>query len=58
MSTRDDYLRQAQECAVLARDAQWPETRSVWKQVEKLYLIFAERADCVAKLSPERAKAP
>ena len=48
MPTSEDYLRQAEECAAMARAAQWPETRNVWQQVERLYLVLAQHEDCVA----------
>ena len=41
MSTDNDHLRLAQECAALAGRAQWPETRDVWEQVERLCLALA-----------------
>ena len=41
MPTSDDHLKLAQECAAMAGGAQWPETRKVWEQVEKLYLALA-----------------
>ncbi len=48
MPTRNNYLRQAQECAAMAEAAQWPETRSVWRQMERLYLVLASHDGCVA----------
>jgi hypothetical protein len=41
MPTPNDHLRLAQECAALAGRAQWPETRDVWEQVERLCLALA-----------------
>jgi hypothetical protein len=43
MPTAEEYFRQAEECAALASKAQWPETRDVWRQVERLYLVLARQ---------------
>ena len=42
MSSADEHLKLAAECAALASAAQWPETRKVWLQVEALYRTVAE----------------
>jgi hypothetical protein len=42
MSSADEHLKLAAECAALASAAQWPETRKVWLQVEALYRAVAE----------------
>lgn len=49
MSTSDDYLRLARECAAMAGGAQWPETRNVWEQVERLCLALAKQEARLAR---------
>jgi hypothetical protein len=44
MTMRNDYLKLAEECAIMARTARWPETCTVWEQMAKLYRYLAERA--------------
>jgi hypothetical protein len=42
MPTRDDYLKLAEECALMARTGRWSETRNVWEQMAKLYRYIAD----------------
>ena len=52
MSSADEHLRLAAECAALASAAQWPETRKVWLQVEALYRTVAEHEARMAAGAP------
>jgi hypothetical protein len=55
MSTVDEHLKLAAECAALASAAQWPETRKVWLQIEALYRAVAEHEARLVAVVPPRA---
>jgi hypothetical protein len=58
MPTRNEYLKLAEECAVMARTARSDQTRTVWQQMTKLYRYIAERADGVAAMSNDQLDRP